>query len=113
MNESLRSFYAERAELAYSIEHLPRTPVTYAIELVHEATLREEIKALEAAFVSSWHVPRTGAAPLLPWCSVCGDAQRPLLPGRLVCDVCEANMAAGTITPGVHAEAPQEQEHMP
>jgi hypothetical protein len=98
----LKAWYADRATLALAIEHLPMgtTPAT----MERYAALQADLRAREVAYAQAWHRP-CAETIALPWCSVCGNSQRPLLPGQTICDICDKNMAAGTMTPGAHAEA--------
>lgn len=135
--DCLAAFYAERAELAHTIEHTPRGQTAH--NLTREKALQDDIEHLEALWAGKalvWcsicgsHarmlVPGTllcgvcteliaqgeitAPPPRLPWCSICGRDDRELLPGQTLCAVCAGNLETGAITPGEHAEASQGQE---
>lgn len=110
-SDSLKAFYDERSTLAHMIEHLPLGNTMHTLS--RYSTLQAEIRSLEGAFMQTWRKPSASAVPLLPWCGMCGRDDRVLLPGKMLCAVCEAIIATGEITPGEHAETPQRQDSTP
>lgn len=93
---SIPELLASRATIAFAVECLARgmplpgqqcqTPEQHQNTIANYDGVQAQLAPLMEAYAVAWHPPRWSA--VLPWCSICGSAERELLPEQMLCTVC-------------------------